>query len=237
MMVMIQVVVVLMVCAAGMTLKTRYHCQRLGTNLYGKGFGAQDQRSHGGFLEGLKSSRSGQYRSLSGDYGKVVARNLESFEMMKKRGIPVARDLYVRLSTNNVFWFVGKIIHDSRQIDTLGALLVMSPLIKEYGKTLRPKDIALGTVADNANIQIWTAPGNSEMDSAQHKTTLERLQYEGVELDGLSESVSRDSVGFEPEIYVSGEEGFRIHRDEQGKPIRAPIEVNVKSQREMGLME
>lgn len=78
----------------------------------------------------------------------------------------------------------------------------------------------------------------------------------------LNARVPRGSVGFEPEvrseirpdalhityyshstttcsvctqIYQGGEDGFRVHRNDDGSPMKAPIEVQVKSKDEMGM--
>jgi len=206
----------------------------------GKGFGkvADDGPSLTGFLEGLSPSlRPGDSKKLGGKYGNLVASKLEVFSTLKKKGMPIARDVYCRLSNDDTFWFIGKVIHDTSVIsDTSDALSVLEPLLKEYGRTLRPKELAGPKAAlQGAELQIWTAPPCSEMDTVQHKNTLERVVVDVERIEVLNSETPKEAVGWEPEIYSGGEDGFRVHRHDDGSPKRPPIEVQVKSKEEMGM--
>ena len=71
-----------------------------------------------------------------------MASKLEVFLALKERGLPIARDVYCRLSNDDVFWFIGKVVHDPSAVSTEDAMAVLEPLLREYGRTLRPRDLA-----------------------------------------------------------------------------------------------
>ena len=72
------------------------------------------------------------------------------------------------------------------------------------------------------------APGNSEMDVAQNKIGLRKFTLpEDIDTIGF---YPKDSVGYEPEIYLNNEEGFRARRDPiTGEPVKAAFEVSTTS--------
>lgn len=73
-------------------------------------------------------------------------------------------------------------------------------------------------------LELWLAPGNSEMDVVQNKVTLEK-----VESTTLRDGFDVSNVGYNPEIYVGDEitkGGLRVTRDEQGRPMKPVFEVN-----------
>lgn len=96
---------------------------------------------------------------------------------------------------------------------------------------MRPKELAYAKSSSN-NIQLWYAPGNTEMNVAQNKQNL--IQY----INNNNQQSQNDTnintsidnyVGFQPEIYQSGEEGFRVKRDKDGKPLSSAFEVNISN--------
>ena len=236
--------------------------------LLAKGFGTSTSRNELGLLEGLKRTKSHEHLTLRGTYGKLIGRMLESFASLKNdKNIQTTYDLYARMSNSDTFWFVGKINH-LPEINSNEALVVLTPLLIEYSKTLRPLELAGANALQNNNnnndqdtntpttttnngnngkdngIQIWTAPGNSEMDCVQHKVTLDYTRYSSHSekyIEDLNDKFTRimsssnnmHIIGFEPEIYQGGEDGFRIKRDDDGRPIRAVVNVNVKTPEEM----
>lgn len=165
------------------------------------------------------------------------------------------------MSNCDTFWFIGKINHLS-EINSNEALIALTPLLIEYSKTLRPLELAGANALQNNNndpitntntskdhgVQIWTAPGNSEMDCVQHKVTLDYTPYSSYSetyLEELNDKFTRmmstsdniHIIGYEPEIYQGGEDGFRIKRDDDGRPVKAVVNVNVKTPEEMEQME
>ena len=70
--------------------------------------------------------------------------------------------------------------------------------------------------------------GNSEMNVAQNKIKLEGPLI-GEEEDVLG-IVRPKEIGYSPEIYQGGEEGFRCKRDNQGNPLAASFDVKFQNE-------
>jgi hypothetical protein len=187
-----------------------------------KGFGAPKKAIP---VEPLTPTRPTDARKVIGAFSKILAKYCEQFESMRSRGVPVANDLYARMSNSDIFYFIGKMNHGS-ELNTQEAFDVIMTLLKEYAKSIRPRELA-GPAAARGELQIWSAPGNSEMDCARNKISLLRV----VESASTQAIVSGDiiSVGYEPEIYQGGEEGFRIKRSDLGEPLAAEFDVTFKS--------
>lgn len=160
-------------------------------------------------------------RTVSGYTGsgtKVLASAANNFDRIRKLyGKEATTDVYVRspLNDETVFWFVGKVI---RMIEVDGneggehelagevhpteseAILSQKRLILEYAKNqLRPQNMG-GPYSKN--LELWSAPGDSEMDVVQNKIDL--VPIGGTSRD-LREGFNVNDVGYNPEIYV-GEE-------------------------------
>lgn len=158
-------------------------------------------------------------------------------------------DLYIRspLNDEEVFWYVGKIVrklkqsgelndefdkNDGEQIELEGsslptemeAVISQKRLIFEYAKNqLRPQNFG-GPYAQS--LELWIAPGDSEMQCVQNKVSLDKVT--GSTKD-LSDGFCVNDVGFNPEIYIGDEKndgGLRIKRDNNGDPIKEVFEIN-----------
>jgi len=81
-------------------------------------------------------------------------------------------------------------------------------------------------------LEIWLAPGNTEMDVAKNTQALALLPLPPVEELPPLTAVSPD-IGYEPEIYQNGEQGFRVKRDLLGAPIGKVLEVQMASPAEL----
>lgn len=146
------------------------------------------------------------------------------------------RDIYARspLNSPTTFWFVGKVMLDpqyTRASNALfsSAILSHKRLILDYTKNqLRPQNFALPKYQNT--LELWFAPGDSEMDVVQNKIQLERVEVEGgTPASGIPTTVPIDAVGYNPEVYVGDERaqgGLRVERDEEGRPIKPVFEVN-----------
>ena len=193
------------------------HCFTM--TMSGKGFGNVPKRIDSNIL---KASRPQEHRTVHGSFAKLLSKTSVIFEDLKnKHGC--SRDIYARLSNSNIFWFVGKVNH-RETFTPVDAVVFYAPLITEYAKALRPLDLA-GKGKSMTDLQLWTARGNSEMDIVQNIGHLERIEFSMGEDTSLG-SVS-DDIGFEPEIYMNGEMGFRVKRDANGAPIEEPFEVTM----------
>ena len=176
---------------------------------------------------------------MRGQYARLLADKALTFEKMRNQGIVTTFDLYVRASNSDLFWFVGKLNHDDTKLSATAALVQELQLIKEYAKSLRPNELS-GPHAVNFRLEVFTTEGNNEMNVAQNKINLVKFDESNAAfIDSTvipsSQNVLRDddSVGFEPEIYQGGEDGFRVRRKDDGTPLKAAFEINQKTPQEL----
>lgn len=129
--------------------------------------------------------------------------------------------MYARLSGNDIFWFIGKIgFKEGVQVES--AIYSQEMLLCEYARSLRPVELG-GVASIGKRLQLWYAPGNSEMDVAQNKLPLTRYSKDSVKI-----TVSYSEVGYEPEVYIDEEPGFRVYRDNDGKCLKPAFEVDMR---------
>lgn len=91
------------------------------------------------------------------------------------------------------------------------------PLIEEHAARLRIAEL----YPKWGSIELWIAPGDSEMDVAYNRPHIQFLQMSR-DVDDAS-SVRNVEIGFAGELYDEGEEGFRTKRTADGKPMKAEI--------------
>lgn len=221
------------------------HCQRL--PLYAVKPNSNKKKTKAASLGGTgfgtapKASADVKVRAVSGFSGsgtKPLRQAANTFdELLKeqqKDGNSCVSDVYVRspLNDKSLFWFVGKVarctIVDNLKGTSLPteqeAVISQKRLILEYAKReLRPQN--MGGPFEKG-LELWLAPGNSEMDVVQNKVSL--VKVEG-SLSSLADGFHVGDVGYNPEIYVGDEVqkgGLRVVRDEQGHPIKPVFEVN-----------
>lgn len=191
----------------------------------------------GGFGGGTTAAKgSPQVRSVSGHTGsgtKPLRAAANTFDALRKEfGVEACRDVYVRAPLNDekTFWYVGKIAirlnNEDLEITPEMAILSQKRLILEYAKhQLRPQN--LGGKFEKGQ-EIWLAPGDSEMQVVQNKIPLTKVT--GSASDLPEKFVVKDTVGFNPEIYVGDEVqkgGLRVQRDPNtGEPINPVFEIN-----------
>jgi len=186
----------------------------------------------GGF--GAKSAStvsSNKVRSVSGHAGsgeKPLRQAANTFDAIrKKHGKESCHDVYCYspLNDKETFWYVGKIaVRPNTAATAQQAALSQKRLIFEYSKReLRPQN--LGGKYSEA-LELWLAPGDSEMDAVQNKVSLTKV--EGTTKDLLPDFSVKD-VGYNPEIYVGDEiekGGLRIKRNpETGEPTKPEWDV------------
>mmetsp|Transcript_19005 Transcript_19005/g.27744 ORF Transcript_19005/g.27744 Transcript_19005/m.27744 type:complete len:251 (-) Transcript_19005:461-1213(-) len=205
-----------------------------------------NKRSSGGGGGGFGSktstitSKSGRVRSVSGYTGsgtKPLRNAANTFDTIRKiYGRKGTSDLYMRspLNDEQLFWFVGKVVRRLDMDDEnmtgssipteMEAVISQKRLIIEYAKNqLRPQNFG-GPYAQN--LEIWIAPGDTEMDVVQNKISF--VKVAGSTAD-LSETFSVHDVGFNPEIYIGDEQkegGLRVSRDGNGHPVKDVFEIN-----------
>jgi len=156
-----------------------------------------------------------------------------AFDRLRKQyGVAACRDVYVRspLNSPTTFWYVGKVAFcpDSSgggtSSDGVSACLSQKRVILEYSRQqLRPQNMD-GKYA--AALELWLAPGDSEMDVVQNKVSLEPVRGSAAD---LPDDFTVETVGYNPEVYVGDEVtkgGLRVELSEEGQPVRPPFEVN-----------
>jgi hypothetical protein len=85
---------------------------------------------------------------------------------------------------------------------------------------LRPREL----FSKNGLLQLWAAPGDSEMDVAYNRPAAKFIQmHRAHEVEG-ADDVRNVEVGFQGEIYEVDEEGFRSQRTEDGLPLNPEIQ-------------
>lgn len=220
----------------------------------GGGFGSNSSGGFGSAKKKSAAAPAdpSKVRSVSGYTGsgtKVLAGAANNFDRIRKLfGRDATTDVYVRspLNDESVFWFVGKVIRmiekdtgsgttdDDNDDDTMlagavhptesEAILSQKRLILEYAKNqLRPQNMG-GPYSKN--LELWSAPGDSEMDVVQNKVTL--VAVDGSSRD-LREGFNVNDVGYNPEIYVGEEKekgGLRVVRDGEGRPVKPVFEIS-----------
>jgi hypothetical protein len=198
----------------------------------------QSITSSGGF--GSKTVVTGaKTRTVSGYSGsgtKPLREAANTFDLIRKKyGKESTSDLYMRspLNDSELFWFIGKVnrrlendeaIEGSVSPTEMEAVLSQKRLIIEYAKNqLRPQNFG-GPYS--SSLEIWLAPGDSEMDVVQNKISLVKVTGS---IKDLREGFNVKDVGFNPEIYI-GEEakdgGLRVKRDENGDPVKPVFSIN-----------
>jgi hypothetical protein len=217
---------------------------------FGSGAATKKKSSSKGAIDATKVRSVSGY---TGSGTKVLATAANNFDRIRKLfGKTATTDVYVRspLNDESVFWFVGKVIRmitdedaqeeggggnnnndtpsENELVGTVyptevEAILSQKRLILEYAKNqLRPQNMA-GPYS--SALELWSAPGDSEMDVVQNKVTL--VKVDGSSRD-LRDGFNVKDVGYNPEIYVGEEKekgGLRVVRDGEGRPVKPAFDI------------
>eukprot|EP00571_Detonula_confervacea_P008106 CAMPEP_0172319386 /NCGR_PEP_ID=MMETSP1058-20130122/37500_1 /TAXON_ID=83371 /ORGANISM="Detonula confervacea, Strain CCMP 353" /LENGTH=251 /DNA_ID=CAMNT_0013034413 /DNA_START=29 /DNA_END=784 /DNA_ORIENTATION=+ len=155
-----------------------------------------------------------------------IKRQRENFESIKAvAGADLTNDVYARDAEKDTFWFIGKVARVS-DIPLEKAMARQWPMIEEHSARLRPVDL----YPKFGSLQLWTAPGDSEIDVAYCKPEIVFVQMFR-DVDDSSE-VRNMEVGFAGELYESDEEGFRTKRTNDGKAVKQEIQIPSDNQRQ-----
>lgn len=193
-----------------------------GSSKSGGGFGSTQSFSSNKNNKKLRSISS----KHTGSGAKVLRKAANAFDAIRKEhGKEACHDVYIRspLHSPTTFWFVGKVAAQPGIVPT-HACLAQKRVIFEYSqRELRPQNMG-GSYA--SALELWFAPGDSEMDVVRNQVNL--IKVDGSASD-LPDDFDANLVGYNPEIYV-GEEvtkgGLRVERTEEGKPTKPVFEVN-----------
>lgn len=148
-----------------------------------------------------------------------IIRQNKHFVAIREAGGPeVTNDIYARDPDSSTFFFVGKVACIS-DVSVEKAIARQYALIEEHSARLRPSEL----YSKKGSLEIWVAPGDSEMDVAYNRPHIRFLKMNKAdEVDGADE-VRNLEVGFQGEIYDSDEDGFRTWRTEDGLPMKDEI--------------
>jgi hypothetical protein len=106
------------------------------------------------------------------------------------------------------------------------SIISQKRIILEYAKNeLRPQNMA--GPAYSKLLELWYAPGDSEMDVVRNAICLIPVIGSSKE---LREGFNVNDVGYNPEIYVGEEKvkgGLRVVRDLHGRPIKPIFDITV----------
>ena len=147
-----------------------------------------------------------------------INRQRENFEQIKSvGGLDLVNDIYVRDPDSTTFWYCGKIARVS-DIQLEQAVARQWSMIEEHAARLRPLEL----YPKWNSLEIWTAPGESEIGVAYCKPEIQFVMMEK-DVEGASE-VRNIAIGFAGELYENDEEGFRTIRDNNGLAVKQEIQ-------------
>lgn len=148
-----------------------------------------------------------------------VKRQHETFLAIRGAGgKEVTNDLYVRVPSEDVFWYAGKVARVS-DVSLKDCVARQWAMIERHACNLRPIEL----FPHRGTIQIWTAPGDSELEVAYNRPTLQMTRMFPPPRVLTTKDVKTSQVGFQGEVYQDGESGFRTWRTEDGFPARPEI--------------
>ena len=146
-----------------------------------------------------------------------IKRQLDHFLAIRQAGgKEMCNDIYVREPKSEIFWYAGKTARIS-DVSLEQCIARQWPLIEQHAANLRPIEL----FPSRGHLEIWTAPGDSELDVAYNRPTLV-MQKQQRQVEG-ADKVKSNFVGFQGEVYQKGEEGFRTWRTDDGLPARPEI--------------
>ena len=149
-----------------------------------------------------------------------IARQHTNFcDIRQAGGVELTNDVYARDPTSkacSVFWFVGKVarVSDISLQDCVGR---QYPLIQQHAKNLRPLELGIAP-----SLELWTAPGDSELKIAYNQPDVIMVKIEP-RMTREVQTVNKNFVGFQGEVYAQGEEGFRTWRTDDGRAMKPEI--------------
>ena len=147
-----------------------------------------------------------------------VMRQHQNFVAIRQAGgKELTNDIYIREPNSDVFWFIGKAARVS-DVTMEQAVSRQWSLIEMHGASLRPIELFPG----RGSLEIWTAPGDSEMEVAYNNPHLVFTKMERA-VPG-AQGIKNALIGFQGEMYQRGEEGFRTWRTEEGRAAKPQIQ-------------
>ena len=159
---------------------------------------------------------------------KGTAQQLASYQILQKLPSAVRGDVYARMPpsdglASDRLYFVGKVI--AEVADASASLATQQLLVREHARLYQPSIFGGST---DEEIELWLAPGNTEVRVAQNELSLRRwvAPPTDVELPAVG------ACGFEPETLPPPQQGasvepFSVRRDAEGQPIGAAFKAPI----------
>jgi len=156
-----------------------------------------------------------------------IMRQNKNFISIKEAAVgnDLLNDVYVRDPNKGVFWFSGKVARVS-DISLERAIARQYDLIEEHASRLRPMEL----YGKRGSLEIWCAPGESEMDVAYNRPHIKFQKMTRVDSVSDVDTVRNCEIGFQGELYEGGEEGFRTWRTEDGSPAKPEVKGPEKTE-------
>jgi len=153
--------------------------------------------------------------------GFNVERQNKNFAAIRAAGgVELTNDIFIRDPFKpSLFWFVGKVARIS-DVPVEKAVARQYGLIEEHAARLRPAEL----YPKNGELDIYSAPGDSEMDVAYNRAHIRFIKMERSDAVEGAMEVKNVMVGFQGELYDDGEDGFRSERTEEGLPLNPEIQ-------------
>lgn len=147
-----------------------------------------------------------------------VRRSHENFLSLRNiGGKDVCNDVYAKSpSAKEEIWYVGKVAKVS-DVSLEDSIARQWNLIETHATNLRPIEL----YPQRGNLEIWTAPGDSELDVAYNRPELKLTKM--IKYEVTPQQLRNNLIGFQGEVYQEGEEGFRSWRKEDGSPARPEL--------------
>ena len=146
----------------------------------------------------------------------VLRQNQNFVDIREAGGAELTNDIYVRDPSNEIFWFSGKVARVS-DISLEDCIARQYALIEQHAANLRPIEL----YAKRGVLEVWTAPGDSELEVAYNKPELVMQKMER-QVEGAAK-VNKNFVGFQGEMYDQGDDGFRTWRTNDGKAAKPEV--------------
>jgi hypothetical protein len=153
----------------------------------------------------------------------IMRQNQNFVAIREAAGPELTHDIYVRDPSESTFWFVGKVARVS-DVPIDKAVARQYPLIEEHAVRLRPLEFH----TKKGRLEIWSAPGDSEMDVAYNRPHVKFTKMKKAQDVPNADAVRNKEVGFQGELYINGEEGFRTTRTDDGFFVKPMIQSEEK---------
>ena len=147
-----------------------------------------------------------------------VKRSHENFLNLRNiGGKEICNDVYAKSPVaKEEVWYVGKVAKVS-DVSLEDSIARQWNLIETHATNLRPIEL----FPHRGGLELWTAPGDTELDVAYNRPELKLTKMERYEV--TPQQLRNNLIGFQGEVYQDGEEGFRSWRKADGSPARPEI--------------